>query len=883
MNATADGPSPDHDRGVPPGHPGHGARDAASADLDGAAPSARVLIWMAQAAWRQQPGTLIVAMLAIALGVALASGVHAVNRSALVAFAGALATVNGQADLRLGAALGNITDGRLEAVEAMPEVRAAAPVIESALRVLGPDTAAIELRLIAIDPLRAAAIQPQLAAALADRNRPVDALASDRVALSPGAMRALAVQPGQSITVLTPAGPLPMTVAGQAPGATADDRLAVMDIATAQWRLQMTGELTGIDLRLREGVDPRAFARLLGEREPALMPMSSDTEHARMSNLSRAYRVNLNVLALVALLTGGFIVQAAMRLCVARLASSLALLGLLGAPRSFGARALHGLALALGVLGSALGLLGGLALAGLLLRLVGGDLGGGYFASERVPLRPDALALAGFGLLGIVASLAGTWAPARRLGDIAPMRTLRGGLIDPRPRLARSLFTTATLAACALGLLWVPAIDGLPWAAYASMGCALLAGISVIGPLLAGLARRLERGLAAAWHWPPGWLAIARLADQPGAAAVALSGVVASFALVTAMGVMVHSFRGSVDQWLQAVLPADLYLRARVSGTAGAFDADAQRALAGRAGVGEIRFLRTRELSITPGQAPITLIGRDVDVRQPERALPLTGPALAPEADTGDCLRVFASEPAEIRLGWATGQRIELPLPGQPCAVVAGVWRDYARQHGALALSRSDYRRLTGDDTVSDAAITLEPGASAAAVIEAAQQRLGARIDLQARSAGEIRALSLGIFDRSFALTHALEGVALLVGLFGVVTTFAGEAQARLREFGLLRHLGFTRRQITLQFACEASIAIGAGVALGTALGALLAQVLIHRVNPQSFHWRMSTDWPIPSLLVSAALLILVGVIGAALATRRAAGQAPILAVRADW
>ncbi|MEZ5649010.1 MAG: ABC transporter permease [Burkholderiaceae bacterium] len=889
----------------------------------GAAPSASVLVWLAQAAWRQQPGTLLAAVVAVALGVALASGVHLVNRSALTAFAGALATVNGQADVRISGPFGSLEDALLEPIEALAGVRAASPVIESEILLNATGSTSVALPLLAIDPFRAAAIQPALAATLGGElvgplddpdagtgddpadpasraagadggassatadgtadSAPAAPLAADRVALSPAARRALGVDDGAIVHARTPLGPVRLRVAGVAPAATADERLAVMDIAAAQWWLDMTGRLTRVDVRLLPGSDPRAIAEQVRELDPNLVTSTPDAERSRMSNLSRAYRVNLNVLALVALLTGGFIVQAAMSLAAARLASSLALLGLLGAPSAFAARSLWVLALAVGTVGALLGLLLGLALAWSLLQLVGGDLGGGYFASQPAPLHPDAVALAGFAALGLVAALAGTWGPARRLARLAPMRTLRGGLIDPRPDRRRRLLASAALAALALALLWAPAIGGLPWAAYVSMGCALLAAIALIGPLLGWLASRLERCFPPAWRSPPAWLAIARLADQPGAAAIALSGVVASFALVTAMGVMVHSFRSSVDQWLLAVLPADLYLRARTAGSNGAFDQAAQEALRTIPGVESVRFLRSLELTVTNGTAPITILARELDPADPARDLPLTGAILPVDGEAADCLRVFASEPAEIRLGWRLGTRLTLPFPGAPCAIVAGVWRDYARQHGALVLALADYRRLSGDDTVGDASLTLAAGTDAASVIAEARRRLQPRIELQARSAGEIRALSLDIFDRSFALTRALEAVALLVGLFGVMTTFAGEAQARQREFGLLRHLGFTRRQITIQFASEALLSIGVGVALGAALGALLAQVLIHRVNPQSFHWRMSTDWPLASILASAFVLIVVGVLAAALVTRRSAGQAPIVAVRADW
>ena len=128
-----------------------------------------------------------------------------------------------------------------------------------------------------------------------------------------------------------------------------------------------------------------------------------------------------------------------------------------------------------------------------------------------------------------------------------------------------------------------------------------------------------------------------------------------------------------------------------------------------------------------------------------------------------------------------------------------------------------------------------------------------------------------------------LEAIAIVVGLFGVTATYAGEALARVREFGMLRHLGVTRASISRMFALESGILIGAGVAWGAAIGVMIAMVLIHRVNPQSFHWTMDVAWPKGLLATSAFALVSLGIAAAVLASRRATGSAPVRAVREDW
>ena len=184
---------------------------------------------------------------------------------------------------------------------------------------------------------------------------------------------------------------------------------------------------------------------------------------------------------------------------------------------------------------------------------------------------------------------------------------------------------------------------------------------------------------------------------------------------------------------------------------------------------------------------------------------------------------------------------------------------------------------------MSDAALWFDASPAPAAGIERVRAALADVTGVELRATGELRALSLGIFDRSFAITYALEAIAILVALFGVASAWAAEGLARSREFGVLRHLGLRRRDVAALFALEAAMQIGVAVGWGGLLGAIIAMILIHRVNPQSFHWSMDLAWPWSLLGASAALLVGLGTLAAVLATRSATGGSPVRAVREDW
>jgi putative ABC transport system permease protein len=239
--------------------------------------------------------------------------------------------------------------------------------------------------------------------------------------------------------------------------------------------------------------------------------------------------------------------------------------------------------------------------------------------------------------------------------------------------------------------------------------------------------------------------------------------------------------------------------------------------------------------------------------------------------------------------GARRGERLrvlEAALPGAQF-VVAGVWRDYVRQTGAVVLDQRDYLRLTGDTRVNDAQLWLAPGASLEDVqgrVRALVQREAGEPDLvEFASAGQVRAISLRIFDRSFAVTYWLQAVAIAIGLFGVAASFSAQVLARRKEFGLLAHLGLTRRQILSVVAGEGAAWTFIGALAGLALGLGVAVVLVHVVNPQSFHWTMDLLLPWARLLLLCAAVVVAGTVTAWLAGRAAAGRDAVLAVKEDW
>ncbi|NCP55554.1 MAG: ABC transporter permease, partial [Rhodoferax sp.] len=278
---------------------------------------------------RQHPWRNAAAVLAVMLGVALAFSVHLINASALDEFAQAARSVGGQSDLELRAVQGHIDEALYAQVARQPQVALASPVLETGSYVMTAQGKRA-LRVVGVDALVVLRISPDLmpVPSSARRGDRWTVFAPNQVFLNAAAQRLSAGQTG--LQLQSGMAWQPVDVAGTV--AASGPAVAVMDIGAAQDLFDKPGQLTRIDLALQAGVDRDAFARALQAAPdwPANVSVAKPEDaQSQISNLSRAYRVNLTVLALIALFTGAFLVFSVLSLSVAKRAQQFALLGVL--------------------------------------------------------------------------------------------------------------------------------------------------------------------------------------------------------------------------------------------------------------------------------------------------------------------------------------------------------------------------------------------------------------------------------------------------------------------------------------------------------------------------------------------------------------------------
>jgi len=833
-----------------------------------------LLLWQAAVLGplRDSRGRTLLAAFAIALGVAMGMAIHLINRTAADEVALAARSLYGLADFAVTGTSAGFDEALYPSIARVPGVGLASPVVEVEARVVEHSAT---LTVLGVDPFRAFRLLPPLG--ISPRTAEGPTLGGRVMFLSPAAARRLQLEVGDELAVQVGLDSVRFEIAGLLPATVYPQPIAIADIAEVQWQFAQLGQLHRIDLRLAQGADREVVRANVAQLLPAGVEVTTPGEETDEAlRLSRAYRANLTALALVALFTGAFLVYATQALAVVRRRRELALLHALGvtAPEQV-ALNLAGAAL-VGSVGAAFGVGLGILVARVGLEAFGTDLGAGYFRGIAPTLDVHPAEVAAFFLLGLIVAVAGALRPAMQAAAVPAAGALKAGDLPAAEQRGRS-WPGLALLVLAAGLISMPPVAGLPLPGYLAIALVLVGAVALMPAVTRSIVHRLpEAG-------PPPWrVAIAHLRGTTSQITVSIAAVLVSFSLMAAMAIMVASFRDSLAGWLDKVLPADVYVRVGSTGDTAYLDAATLAAIERIPGVERLETNRFADVSLVDGSGPLTLIARSIDESTAGDVLWLESRADDPAPRRMPA--AWVSESAADLYGLEPGSTVELALRGQPVTFsIRGTWRDYERPLGAVVVDVEDYLRLTGDQRMNTAWLWLESGAEPDQIVREVRARLPVEGASRVALPGEIRALSLRIFDRTFAVTYLLEAVAVLIGLFGISASMSAQVLARRAELAMLRHIGFTRTQIATMLGIEGGTLGLVGVTGGLLVGWVVSLILIYVVNRQSFHWSMDLHVPWIALgLLSAALIVAAA--GTAVASGRQAmsGEAA-RAVREDW
>ena len=653
----------------------------------------------------------------------------------------------------------------------------------------------------------------------------------------------------------------------------------LLDIAAAQQALRRYGRIDRIDASIGPDEDfdrvEAAIRKMLPAGYVVRRPGARAEENQRMLS---AFRWNLRVLGYISLVVGAFLIYNTISVSVVRRRAEIGILRAVGAARSTVLGLFLSEALLFGVAGAALGILIGRLLAEGAVGLIAGTVNALFTTSRPAPVVLTAGETAAGLATGIAVALFSALAPAREAMRVAPTEAMGRGAHEHHARLRwqRGLAWSAAIAVAAAAASQLPPWRGFPVGGYAA---ALLAigSAALASPAVVMVVNRAAR--PAVRRSAETLLASRSLAASLSRSSVVVAALATAIAMMASVGIMVGSFRQTVALWLDVQLRADLYVRPAVPASAGEFPPLAPQTgpiLSSTPGVAAVDLFHALALHYQGQRA--TLGAGDLEVvRRYGRLRFLRGEnrdAILRSLPGRD--RAVVSEPFANRHGIHAGDFLALPLgPRTVTLQVAGIYYEYSSSQGYVIVDNSTLQKYLPGQPATNAAVYLAPGADVERVrrdLQIRTENLGVSIAPNS----ELRRNSIEIFDRTFAITWALEAVAIVIAMLGAANSLLALVLDRRREFGLLRYLGASGSQIRVMILTEAAFLGGLAILLGVALGFVLSLVLIFVVNRQSFGWTIQFHPPGLPLAAALALVWCVTVLAGLYPARVAARLDPI-------
>lgn len=793
------------------------------------------------ASWRfftRHPWQLWLTLLSIALGTAVIIAVELANQTAAQSFTQSVNVLSSPMTHQISSEHEAIPDEFYRQLRVDWGYRHSSPQVEIPLTING-----LHYTLLGLDPF-AVPVQPKRGEKLAPAVI-TTLLTEPNSVIVP---KALGLAVGQSLQVKE------RTFKVAAVADFAGDSVLLADIATVQGSHP---GLTRIQLQLTE-----AEARRLQSRLPAGLKLESvDTRQQLFAQMTQAFSTNLLAMSLLAMLVGAFLVYNTMTFSVLQRRHSFAINRLVGVT----ARQLFGLllteALLLGVIGSALGVALGVLLGQGLLVLVTQTISDLYVSVHASDLLITPIVVAkGVGVT-LLAVLVATLRPALEAARVSPVQVQRrSSLEQSNQRLEGKLALLGMIGMLLSGLLLRGSSHALVWG---FMGLfVLIVSYSLVVPwMLRGLLKVLQQLLMRSHTrrslvWP---LAIRGVEASLSRTSLAIIALTVAVSATVGVSIMIGSFRSSVAQWLETTLSSDLYVSAttgdlaRVQGTLQPAWLERIHTLPE---VASISYGRSLKLNVAGMPTPV-LVLHPAEHSQRGFEFLQSNPDTWQHFIKGE--GILVSEPFAYHQRQTLGDKVALQTDaGKITLPIIGVFRDYSATQGMLVLPRNLYERYWQDRAISSIGMVLKANADEQAV-KAHLQRWAPELSeagqaLVIRSNKDIRDFSLQVFDRTFAITHVLRVLVIIVAFVGVFSALMALFMEKGREFAILRATGFTPQQLQrLVWGQSALMGLLAGI-LALPLGWLMSLVLIDIINQRSFGWTMQTH--VPGIVAVQALLL---------------------------
>jgi putative ABC transport system permease protein len=816
--------------------------------------------------WRyllRHPWQSVLMILGITLGVAVVIAMDLANASASRAFDLSTDTVAGRATHQIVAGPQGLDEELYARLRRQSALRAAAPIVTE--YVSSPQLGDRPLQLLGVDPFAEAPFRNYLwgqedapIAGLTDFFTQVGAIlvstdVADRYGLEPGAHITLEVAGYERNAViaglLQPADELSRR---------ALDGIILADIATAQELTGRLGKLDRIDLILPE--DDNTIA----DRISALLPQNArilpvDARTGTVKGMTAAFRTNLMAFSLLALFVGLFLIYNTMTFSVVQRRPLFGTLRCLGVtPREIFALVVSE-ALIIGSVGAALGLILGIVMGQNAVRMVTQTINDLYFVITVRSVGISASSLVKGALLGVVATMATAALPAREAASVPPRVALSRSGLETKARRAVILAAIGGLFLLGVGIgtLALPTRSLVVSFAGTSV---VVTGFAMLTPMATTLLMRSATPLLGRACGALGRMAPRDVINSLSRTSIAVAALMVATSVIIGVSLMIGSFRYTVVTWLEHALQGDIYISAPI-------------------------FRATQNLTLDPAVLQIVQQSPDVVRVDLIRAAMVDSPDGRVHVEAGDsptygdnllylsadgspeaawdAVRsgaVIVSEPFANRMGLLRlGGTITLYAgDGSPHTLpIAGIYYDYASSQGTVIMSLQTYRQLWRDEAVTAMVLKLTPGADPDEVTHALQDALAPVQRLFIRPNRALRDDVLVVFDRTFAITGALQLLSTVVAFIGVLSALLSLQLDKQRQFGILRAVGLTVRQLWGLVALETGLMGTIAGLLAVPTGFALSLILIYIINQRSFGWTLQMQIESASFIQAFAVAVI--------------------------
>jgi len=837
---------------------------------------------------RYHKGRTLLSMVGIALGVAVFVSVQIAIHTAIESFNASVDHVSGKANLQVTFFGRGFPEEVYLRVKKVPGVKAATPVIQYVSKMDEP--IGEPLYLLGIDvfsdrPFREYQFYENDDEGLLFLKTPHSIAITEKLANRHGLKR------GDRINLIVGSKKVTFTITNllkmAGPAKSLEGNFGLIDIASAQEALEKVGLIDRIDLIVDKSRSIEATERELKKViPPGVEVRRSDTRSGQIEKMVSAFHLNLTALSFISLIVGMFLIYNAVSISVIQRRREIGILRSIGLTRPQVLTLFIAEAAWIGCLGSLIGIGVGIGLAKLMLYLVSRTITALYILvkAEHLVISPIILT-AGFGM-GVLASVLSSIGPAREASKIASKEALALGTLETKIKLRLGYFNLIGIGLLILSLILAlqRPIDHQPLFGFLA-ALLILIGVSFLIPSVTTFLNRLLAPLLHRLFGSEGKLASRYLHDSMARTAITIAALMTALSMLISISIMILSFRKTVDLWVEQSINGDVFIfpgSYSITGYSALLPLEVSRQLPSLPGVKAVDSFRALEVEYQGQPAIIASVDGQVFLNMKVIRFTRGNPrAILRQFAAGQAILV--TESFSLRHNVKAGDRITLNTPqGEKEFLIAGVFYDYSSDWGMVLLEKKLFQSLWKDETIHSAGIYLKEGFSMESFKEMIRERYSKPYRLFVVSHRELRKEVLKIFDQTFAITYALEFIAIVVAILGIVNSLNALIIERQRDIGIVRAVGAFQRQIQKTTLIEAGMIGFFSHILGLLCGFLLSLLLIYVINKQSFGWTIQFSIPLWSL-VESWLVVMVTSIGAGfIPARRAAKMNVVESLRME-